>query len=205
MPLVAVIVEGEMTRRRMGVAAAALLLAGMLSACGSTPYQPEGLTGGYTDSKIDSTTWAVKFGGNGYSSMDEVFVFWLYRCAEITVREGYTHFVRIDRSAGVAPPRSSGGAYRWAAPALPMQQPRVEVKGGGYIFVPMYYDSTPKPSVQGVIRLYREGEVPDVERSRAYDAKLVMREHAGRAKRPPPELNGTAPANRPGDAAPAKE
>ncbi len=59
----------------------------------TTRYQPEGATGGYTDARLDSTTYSVSFRGNAYTSQDKVANYMLYRCAEVTEQAGYDYFV----------------------------------------------------------------------------------------------------------------
>lgn len=65
--------------------------AGLLAACAS-PYGPSGLIGGYRDEKIGDNVYKVSFSGNGYTNEDMVVKYWLNRCAELTVKNGYTFF-----------------------------------------------------------------------------------------------------------------
>ncbi|HWD28152.1 MAG TPA: hypothetical protein VG387_13360 [Rhizomicrobium sp.] len=62
-----------------------------LGAC-VTPYAPEGITGGYSETQVDDTTWQVTFAGNGNTTPETVQTFWLYRCAELTLDKGYDGF-----------------------------------------------------------------------------------------------------------------
>ena len=66
-----------------------------LTSC-ATPYQPKGLSGGYSQVQLDNNSARVQFKGNGYTSRERVEVFVLYRCAELTVERGYDYFV-IDK------------------------------------------------------------------------------------------------------------
>jgi hypothetical protein len=72
-------------------ALAGLLAIAALAGC-ATGYQKRGVTGGYTDSKIDDTHYIVKFDGNGFADKDRVWHFWIYRCAQLTKEKGYTYF-----------------------------------------------------------------------------------------------------------------
>ena len=72
-------------------AAAATGLVALLSAC-MTPYQPKGMTGGYTDQKLDEDTYLVSFQGNGNTPSGVVAKYFLYRCAELTLERGYVYF-----------------------------------------------------------------------------------------------------------------
>ena len=73
-------------------AAAAILL---LAAC-ATPYQPEGFSGGFTDVQLDKNIFRVSFRGNGYTSRDRAEELALLRSAELTLQNGFTHFVIVD-------------------------------------------------------------------------------------------------------------
>jgi len=55
----------------------------LLSGCGSTPYQPSGYTGGYTDFETQPGIYYVSFRGNGYTDKDTVVKYWHQRAAEI--------------------------------------------------------------------------------------------------------------------------
>jgi len=73
----------------------------LLSGC-STAYQKQGFTGGYTDMTLGKDTFKVSFKGNGYTSKDTVHNYFLRRCSEITVENGYDYFAFIDQSSDVS-------------------------------------------------------------------------------------------------------
>ncbi|WP_050479233.1 CC0125/CC1285 family lipoprotein [Herbaspirillum rhizosphaerae] len=64
----------------------------MLAGC-KTAYGPRSFTGGYTESKIDDSTYRVSFSGNGHTTRNMVWYYWIYRCAELTTQNGYAFFV----------------------------------------------------------------------------------------------------------------
>jgi hypothetical protein len=70
------------------------LLACVLTGC-STPYQPNGLLGGYSDYMVAPDEAIVTFYGNGYTSAMQVLQMTpdTGRCAEITLQHGYRYFV----------------------------------------------------------------------------------------------------------------
>jgi hypothetical protein len=35
----------------------------------------------------------VAFDGNGYATKERVYYFWIYRCAELTLQQGYSLYV----------------------------------------------------------------------------------------------------------------
>ena len=86
---------------------------GCLIGC-ATPYQQSGFTGGYGDTPIDSNTVLVTFKGNGYTPKEVVQMYLLYRCSEVTLRDGYDYFVvmgtNIDTKTGYTSAYGSGTA-----------------------------------------------------------------------------------------------
>ena len=63
----------------------------MLSGC-STPYQPLGRLGGYTEEKMHNNIYRVEFAGNASTKQEKVHDFLLYRCAELSNELGYNYF-----------------------------------------------------------------------------------------------------------------
>lgn len=62
----------------------------------ATPYQPAGFRGGYDQLQLDANTFRVEFRGNGYARRQRVDTYLLYRCAELTVQQGYDYFVTVS-------------------------------------------------------------------------------------------------------------
>jgi hypothetical protein len=77
---------------------AAITAAMLVTSCAS-PYGKNTLFGGYSDTRIDDSHYLVRFDGNGNSSKDRVWNFWIYRCAELTKEKGYAYFA-LERSPG---------------------------------------------------------------------------------------------------------
>lgn len=77
-----------------------LLLMGSLLAGCMTPYQPEGYTGGYTDTQLGENTFRVTFRGNVEVSKARAADYALLRAAEVAITNGFRYFVvsesRID-------------------------------------------------------------------------------------------------------------
>ena len=69
------------------IAAISFVLAGC-----ATAYGPRGFTGGYSDEKVDEQTYMVSFSGNGNTTGDMVWNYWIYRCAELTKEKGFAAF-----------------------------------------------------------------------------------------------------------------
>lgn len=58
----------------------------------STPYQPKGMLGGYSEEKVLVNLYKVAFKGNQHTKPDVVQNYLLYRCAELTKEHGYKYF-----------------------------------------------------------------------------------------------------------------
>jgi len=70
------------------------LVIGFLALVGcATSYQAAGLSGGYSDVRIDANTFRVDFHGNAYTSRQTVETYLLRRCAELTAQAGYDYFI----------------------------------------------------------------------------------------------------------------
>lgn len=144
----------------VGVAAAAL------AAC-ATPYQQKGPTGGFADSKLGPGRYTVEFTGNGNTPADWVADMFLYRCAELTVNDGYDVFRSAEPGTpGAAEPMQPlGDNADDAQPALFASR-----------VVPIYIPSVPRTvtihRMVGVVRMDRYADVPS--NLRAWDARAVM-------------------------------
>jgi hypothetical protein len=81
-------------RIRLIVLSAACLLA----SC-ATAYQPDGVSGGYSDQVRNGNTAQVSFRGNGMTTPATLHSFLLRRCAEVTLQDGYSYFVVVHTEA----------------------------------------------------------------------------------------------------------
>ena len=62
----------------------------------AVPYKPESGSGGYHEKQINENTFDVTFEGNQYNTLDEVRTYLTYRCAELTLEQGLTHFLIVE-------------------------------------------------------------------------------------------------------------
>jgi len=69
-----------------------IFIAGLLGAC-ATQYQPQGATGGFTETQLDRNVFRVTFSANAYTSAQQAEEMALLRSAEVTLKNGFTHFV----------------------------------------------------------------------------------------------------------------
>ena len=64
-----------------------------------TSYQKKSFSGGYEDSQLDKDVYKVSFHGNGYTKQSIVKDYAMRRCAELTIEQGFDHFVIIDKDS----------------------------------------------------------------------------------------------------------
>jgi len=63
----------------------------LLTCC--TPYQPKGLTGGFTETQLSETVGKVKANGNAYTAKSTIDDYALLRASELTLEKGYRYFI----------------------------------------------------------------------------------------------------------------
>ena len=67
----------------------------VLAGC-ATAYQPEGFSGGFSETQLDTNVFRVSFKGNGKTSADRAEEMALLRSADLALKNGFTHFVILD-------------------------------------------------------------------------------------------------------------
>jgi hypothetical protein len=132
---------------------AAVLAAALLGAACASPYGPSVLFGGYRDTRVDDSHYVVRFDGNGHSSKERVWSFWIYRCAELTKQQGYAYFtLEPPPSTSAAQPDGGDGRVSGLAQTQPAPRrfasyrpddagdgaPRMIQTAGHYVSVPIY-------------------------------------------------------------------
>jgi len=127
-----------------------------------TAYQPRSVTGGYQERQLSPSRWYVEFFGNGHTTRDTVMVYWLNRCAELTVGKGYDYFILVSKD-----PR----------PTASLGDSIVQVRGGGgaptVVYVPGGGGGTVRTwSAHATIEM-RKG-TPDPDEPRTFVAKALM-------------------------------
>ena len=83
-----------------------------LAACATvTPYQPLSDGRGYAEQRLESNRYRVRFTGSAKTPREAVENYLMYRAAELTLQNGYGHFLVAGRDIEAPPPRngSSGG------------------------------------------------------------------------------------------------
>jgi len=93
----------------------ALACAVALSACARTPYQPMDYNGGFTETRLDARTIQVLVKGNAMTARERVDLYVMYRCAELTVMNGFEYFYVLGGDAEArgytTPGHFSNGRY----------------------------------------------------------------------------------------------
>ena len=89
--------------RLMMSAAAAAVAAGLASCETATPYQPalataHGPYDGFHDAPLEQNRWRVTFAGNTFTPRHQVEDGLLLRAAELTLQNGFDHFVTLNQS-----------------------------------------------------------------------------------------------------------
>lgn len=79
----------------------------LLAGC-QTPYQPNGLLGGYQQRQLAPDMYQITVQGNGYTTREHARDILLLRAAELTLQGGYEKFKVTDRQDMVAAEFSSG-------------------------------------------------------------------------------------------------
>jgi hypothetical protein len=73
----------------------ALSLVFLLTACATT-YQPESFSGGFNETQLDKNVFRISFKGNGFTKADRAEDMALLRSAEISLKNGFSHFAIVD-------------------------------------------------------------------------------------------------------------
>ena len=73
-----------------------MALAGLVGCISPTSYGPENWMGGYKETRIGPDEYTVTFTANALLRWDECKANLLYRCAELTVGNGFDHFVIVE-------------------------------------------------------------------------------------------------------------
>ena len=121
-----------------------LLCAFLVLAGCATGYGPASgsITGGHSVKHLEDNIYRVAFYGNGYTTVETVQTYWLYKCTEVTMEYGFDGFeilsdIRLTRNYPVEEFFRGENPYKKAQ----------------MIFVPM--DVAPKPELVGDIRLLK--------------------------------------------------
>jgi hypothetical protein len=166
-------------RRRILATCAVAVLAG-LAGCGASPYGENTLFGGYRSERIDASHWLVQYDGNGYTPKEQVWAYWIYRCAEVTKQNGYAYFAMMPATWKPAAPAQAASTAHTAWQATPgmstLARPAVWTPGGDarfvqthsggghsytYIYVPGAATNIRTWHTKGVVAMFNAPAEPD--------------------------------------------
>lgn len=143
----------------------------------STPYQPKGLLGGYSEELIEDGIYKVKFSGNQHAKIEKVQKYLLYRCAEITIENEYDYFQIIDELY-----ISKGKVFRPETRELGKV-----VKGsfGGqkFVVVPNHSHSTKSTSYTNMFMIKMVEKITMDNYQTTFDAKQVIEKYGSEIKK----------------------
>ena len=148
-----------------------LLLCLSLVGC-ATGYQRQGLTGGYSDTKIQDDIFKVSFRGNAYCYQGRAEDFVLLRSAEVALENGYKYFIIIDG-------KSSTDTQAYTTPITSNTQGMVNMYGnqGSYSGTTYYSGGQTyifhKPSTSNTIKCFKEK--PENIPAMLYDAEQIAK------------------------------
>jgi hypothetical protein len=67
----------------------------LLTGCATTYKPQQGFSAGYSDTRLDINVFRVAFRSNAYTSAERAEDLALLRSAEITLQNGFTHFMYL--------------------------------------------------------------------------------------------------------------
>ena len=175
-----------MIRSFVRLAIGAVLLSTLSACVQPTPYQPAPPQGfGYSEDRLDQNRFRITFRGNASTARETVEDYLLYRAAELTLQNGFDHFLMVGRDT------EAKTSYRYW----------VDLYGGrGYFYHgfprwrydPWYRDPWGPPSydVEPITTYTASAEIIMVKGPRhdrdidAFDARQVLAQVGPRVVRP---------------------
>lgn len=171
---------------------AVLVLAGGVAGCaGPTSYHPAEDGRGYAEQALEADRYRVTFSGNSLTSRETVENYLLYRAAEVTLAQGYDHFVVVDQDterhttyrstfSGVG----GYGGYGLYGPLYgPYYAPYYGPGAGGIASA----SSWPRDSYTAYANIVMRRGAKPADDANAYDARAVIEEIGPTVTRPSPE------------------
>jgi hypothetical protein len=162
-------------------------VAGLLAACvTATPYQPAQPRGfGYSEERLDQNKFRVTFRGNSLTKRETVEDYLLYRAAELTLQNGFSHFLVIGRDTEAKTRYrtwiNSYGGRGWFYHGFP-----------GWYYRPWYdpwgpwgrYDVQPITNYTATAEIILVKSAVQDGEARAFDARQVLVQVGPRVVRP---------------------
>lgn len=133
----------------------------LITGC-ATGYKPSGWSGGYSDMRLGNDMYKVSFNGNGYTGSETVSNYFLRRCAELTIEQGFDYFAIVDQNASSSlhdiGTTTSGNINQ-------------NYTGGYNYTANTQTNYVRKHAREGVIKMFKTGTQPQV----AFEAKEILK------------------------------
>jgi peptidoglycan/xylan/chitin deacetylase (PgdA/CDA1 family) len=174
--------------RIFALATLALTLASCVT---STPYQPATGSAGYgfSEQRVEENKFRITFRGNSSTTREQVENSLLYRAAELTVQNGYDHFIVIenDTEGRTTVSRSASpaffGRYPYGYPGSFYAFPYYAY-GFGWEPYDTYEREYTRYSAVAFVTMHKGAKPAD--KPQAFDAREVMGNLAGAVLGPKP-------------------
>jgi hypothetical protein len=163
------------------IALSAIAVAGLAACATSTPYQPaeDGRGYGFSEQRIEENRFRITFRGNSSTTREMVENALLYRAAELTVQNGYDHFIAVESDTEAKKSYSTSaspaffGRYAFGYPGAYYAFPYYAY---GFGWGSPYYDSYTREytrySAVAFVTMHKGAKPAD--NPQAFDAREVM-------------------------------
>ena len=143
----------------------------------STPYQPKGMLGGYTEEKIMTNMYKVEFKGNQHTKPELTQKYLLYRCAELTQENGFKYFAIVSEERHF-------DEFASRQQSTQPFKPSSSSSGGNWVYAdPNFENPTSSTNYTGVYFIKFLNDVDDKYKNAVFNVDEVMEELDGIIKK----------------------
>ena len=145
-----------------------LMLTLLVVSC-TTTYGPNGFSGGYKERELEENKYIVSFFGNGYTSGQQVWNYWIYRCAELTLQKGFELF-------SLDPSNEHAYFLNEDFPPLEFNMINEENKSEQKHLKPVqfYYTSVTTYSSKAIVNMFKPPYDPTINVDMLLDAETII-------------------------------
>ena len=137
----------------------------LITGC-ATAYQSQGMSGGFSETQLDTNVYTIRFNGNGYTAPSRAADFALLRSAELTLLNGYKYFLIIDRNSYIKQTQGSIPIQNYESGTI--SGPGGTARYSGYTTSYQNYTFN-KPRAENTIVMLRERPTDSV----SYNAQII--------------------------------
>lgn len=169
----------------------AIVALALLGACSFTSYTPMWMGYGYADTRLSADTFEVTFQGFDTDSTSKTAEQALLRSAEVTLANGFTHFVVLTEKSEIRVNKRELPATSTTETTTTETRNRPDVKESKTISTTTYVPAKTVEDRQAItvqtIRCYRGDDTRDLRGGTLHDAGLLWRDLSAkyRIKREP--------------------